>query len=146
MSITVRVHGWKAIAVLLVAAALGVFYQVRMRSTLSTEAVEKLRPFIVARVAGDALREMGGRSFEEMSPGERDALAARLPAADRVEIRSISAHGTGERVVVRAEVLVDGKPPPDGKTLRYYSMHYSTLMGWSFDQEVGALSYWLELF
>jgi len=145
MRILLSVRGWKAAAVLAVLAAACGLHQWRLRATLATEAVEALKPWIAGRFMEAALHEVEGRPLAQLSPAERNALARRLLAARRIEVRSIQARGLGEDVVVRVEVFVDGRPPPDGQTVRYYRMSYSTLLGWTFRQEVGPLSYWLAL-
>ena len=141
----VKIRGWAALAVLLGFGGFWLFFQWRMRTTLDSEAVAALKPLIAGRLMDQAFREYSGRSPEQLSPEEQEALGKRLQAARRVEIKSIKAHGLGEHIVVRVEVRVDGKPPADGKTVRYYVMYYSTVLGWTFLQEVGPLAYWFGL-
>jgi len=130
---------------LLIAGMIFVFTQVKMRSTIGTEAIDALRPWIVARFMREALADLEGKSYAELTQEEVETLGDNLQAASRVDIRSIQAKGHGENVVVRVEVWVDGKPPRDGKTIRYYAMNYSAVSGWTFSSEVGPLSYWVEL-
>jgi len=146
MNIKIKVHGWAGIVILSAFAVLYVLWQCAMRATVDTEAVEALKPWIAGQFMNSALREAGGRPLKELSPQERKALGRKMMAAKKVEIRSIQARSAGENdIVVRVEALIDGMPPPDGKTIHYYRMHYSVLTGWSFDQEVGPLLYWLAL-
>lgn len=114
----------------------------RMQATLGTEAVESLRPWLVAHYCGFSLHDGRYKPLEELTGEEYEELNERVMAALRVDIRSIKVRGFGGSVVVRAEILVDGKIPPDGKTVRYYRMNYSHLSGWIYEQEVGPWSYW----
>lgn len=143
---SVQIHGWKAVAILLAFAGFFLYRFYAMQTTLDTGAVEALKPWIAGRAIQTALQETGDRPFEQLTQEEKMSLSSKLLASRRVEIESISAHGLGENAVVRVSVLVDGKPMPDGRTVRYYRMRYSPLTGWTFKQEVTAFSYWLEIF
>ncbi len=48
--------------------------------------------------------------------------------------------------MVRVEISVAGKDPPDGKRVRYYAMSHSVVTGWYLERETTALSYYLKLF
>ncbi len=145
MSVQIQLKGWKAIVILLAFAGAWGYLHVRKQATLETEAVEAVKPWIVAACMRDALGNVKDRPLDQLTQEEIQTLNRKIKAASRVEIQSIKSRGLGEKVVVRAEVLVDGKPPRDGKTVRYYSMRYSTLLGWTYQQEVDAISYWLAL-
>ena len=142
---TFQRHGGKAVLTLLLFAGYWGFRQWSINSSLDTGAVQAIKPWIIGHLENAALRESQNKPFDQLSQQERAALSQKLIAANRVEIKSIQAHGLGDRTVVRVEVLVDGKPPPDSKTIHYYKMNYSTLLGWSYRQEVDAVSYWLAL-
>ena len=145
MSTTFHVRGWKAVVILVAAGALWGYRQWSSRKTLDTEALEAIRPWIVAQYMSAALRETKNISLESLSQQEKEAYADKLLASGKVEIQSIKAHGLVDNTVVRVEFLVDGRPPPDGKSVRYYRMKYSMLLGWTYDREVDAVSYWLAL-
>jgi hypothetical protein len=65
----------------------------------------------------------------------------------RVTCPKITAHGSLDDAVVRAEVLIDGAPPPDGRSVRYFRMSYSSVLGWHLEsRRATALQYYLALF
>lgn len=49
-------------------------------------------------------------------------------------------------MVVRAEFLVDDRPPAEGENVRYYRMSYTTITGWRMKQPTTALAYYLKVF
>src|SRR5690606_9983851 len=69
-----------------------------------------------------------------------------LLASQKVSFASIKARGKPDDMVVRAEVLVDGKPPTTGESDRYYRMPYSSIAGWRMKRETCAFAYCLRLF
>lgn len=140
MPAPVQVRGWKAVAILLAFAGFALYTRGNAMRSLDTAAVDAIRPWIVARYSSDAMQTSGGRTIEQMSPAEQKAYADRIVRASRVEIKSIQARGMGDNIICRVEVLVDGKPPPDGKSVRYIRMKYSNLTGWTYKNET---SEWL---
>ncbi|MBP7828306.1 MAG: hypothetical protein KA248_00160 [Kiritimatiellae bacterium] len=145
MSLTVHVKGWQAAALLLAVLGLWLFARARAYRTLDTEAVEAIRPWLAAAYMWNALGE-ADRPFERMTASEQKAFSDKVLAAGRVRITSIRARGSGDHIVCRVEVSVDGQPPSDGKTVRYYAMRYSSLTGWTYEDETSPLLYYLTLF
>lgn len=143
MSATLKLKGWKAVVALIIIGSGWVLWRLNMESTFDTGAVETLKPWIRADFARKVLKDAGTTSVDTMSEAEAEAFTSRLLAAHNVELDVQTAHGSGERVVLKVEVMVDGKPPPDGKTIRYYSMRYSAITGWSYNRETDAVAYWL---
>ncbi|HVE78851.1 MAG TPA: hypothetical protein VNA89_08320, partial [Gemmatimonadaceae bacterium] len=41
---------------------------------------------------------------------------------ERLAVRAVTAHGGATVAIVRAEVFVDGGPPPDGEGVRYFRL------------------------
>jgi len=65
-----------------------------------------------------------------------------------VELASIAAHGRmgGPVTLVRAEVTVDGGPPPDGQTVRYFRVSRKFMGGgWMVVGESDSYLYYREL-
>ncbi len=146
MAVQFRLRGWGALAVLLAFASVWGYRQWSMRTTIDGAALDKIKPWIVAEFASKALSETAGRPFEQLTTEERRSLSEKVLAAGRAEVKVTGLHGLGDEAVVRVEVSIDGQPPPDGRTTRYYRLNHSLLLGWTFRQEVPRLSYWLELF
>jgi hypothetical protein len=64
-----------------------------------------------------------------------------------VEFNSIQVRGAmgGPVTLVRAEVAVDGGPPPDGRSIRYFSIGRKFTGGWMVMGESNAYRYFQEL-
>ncbi|MFC1522568.1 hypothetical protein ACFL6Y_09180 [Elusimicrobiota bacterium] len=105
-----------------------------------------------ARLVTECFRELPLNSMKpgKMSEKELEQVGEKvsdtLKKIDRIEIKSISALGRGVNIVVRAEILVDGKVPAGKKRVRYFRMKYSTLTGWRYKRETTASSYYLNIF
>ena len=143
--IKIRVTGWKAIAVLVLAAAFVGYRYNAMRSTVATEAADELRFWLAAEYVAMGLPAL------EQALESGDSIAAELQAReivarDRIEFPSLTARGEPDDVVLRAEILVDGRTPPDGESVRYFQMRHSTVTGWRMRREVTAVSYYLRFF
>ena len=131
---------WIAVLILLVLFGL---QHGCMRATVAQGSVECIQPWVVADYGRLALRDVQGKLPDQLSKAEVDALADKVSAAQCVDVQFLKARGLGSNVVVKVKITVDGKTPPDGKDIRYYRVNYSYLFGWTYDQEVGPLSYWL---
>jgi hypothetical protein len=124
MAMTIRVTGWRAFALLVAMAAFGLWRAQAQRRTLDTEA----RRLVQIELSAEYLR--GGN----------------LVPSEVVELRSLTARGHGERVVVRAEVTVQGRTPPDGESVRYFAMRHRLVGGWELlPQRADAFSYYTTL-
>jgi hypothetical protein len=136
---TIRVTGWKAVAVLVLVAALGVFRFVTARDALDADAQQQLGMWLRGEYAS---RYLAAIRPDSLTPEQVQDLL-RL---DRIEFPSIRGIGTPDDMVVRVEITVDGGPPPDGRAVRYWRMRYSTITGWRMEREANALLYYLNVF
>lgn len=135
----VRIANLKAGPALLVLAAVIAFGAWRMyaaRVTLDSNARERIEEQLEARYLRGALADVGGGI-----PDSEQVEA--LLRSGRVEIQSLRARGTPGDMVVRVDATVDGQPPPDGETVTYWRMSYSTVTGWRVERATTALSWWL---
>lgn len=137
---TVNLRGWKAIAaILVVLAASFAKYQLSYR-TLE----DKLRETIRTELAREYLETA---DIEKDSPEKfTQKTEEMLKNVERIGFRSIKARGKDDDVVVRMEVLVDGKPPAGKSPVRYFRMEYSVLTGWRYLNETSAFSYYAKIF
>ena len=135
---SVTLTGWKAVAAIAVVAAFGLFRLSQQAGTLDTQGREVLTTWLAAEYTRSALR-----GIEQTG---RDAgTAAKLLDAQAIDFRSLSARGRGEDVIVRAEVRVAGRTPPDGRSVRYFRMAYRLGTGWSYRREATAFAYYTKL-
>jgi hypothetical protein len=142
---TYQLKGWQAVAAVVALAAFTggrMYFRVRPVDDGVREAVRARLlneysgrgPKDVTRILAEA-RE--GKPVEELQPvAQRD-----------VEFTSIAAHGRmgGMYTVVRAEVTVDGGPPPDGRAVRYFSIMEKLGGGWMVVGESDSYRYYEEL-
>lgn len=99
------------------------------------------------------LNEYSGRGPKDLARMVQEAregspVEMLPPAAQRdVEFTSLAAHGKigGGVTLVRAEVTVDGGPPPDSRSVRYFSISRKLEGGWMVIGESNSYSYYHEL-
>lgn len=143
---SIQLRGWQAIvAIPLVIGFWGIqmYLRVRpvddaMRDAVRTELLNEYSgrgPKDVARMVSEA---RAGSPVEPVQPlVQRD-----------LEFKSIAARGKmGAAVtVVRAEVMVDGGPPPDGRSVRYFRVTTKFIGGgWMVVGESDAYAYFMQL-
>jgi anti-sigma-K factor RskA len=143
--IRIRVTGWKAIVVLLLAAAFVGYRYYAVQTTLETGAADELRFWLAAEYMAQGLPAL------EDAVARGDAAAAEeqareIVARDRIEFIDMSARGAPEDLAVRVRIRVDGRAPPDGREVRYFRMRHSTVTGWRMRRETTKLGYYLTLF
>ncbi len=138
----IQLTGWKAIAALLIIAAVIVGKFIMERSTLAGEATQEIKLVLQGEYVAAGLKDVDTAA---MSEAEIAAKAEELLKLDQIEFTSISARGRGDDVRVKLEIQVAGQDPPDGKSVRYYQLSHSTVTGWRVRREITALSYYLKL-
>jgi hypothetical protein len=141
----VTVKGWKAIPVILVVLAIVGYKYYAMKSTLDTGATQELKFWLLAEYSRKALDDPKWKNLDAMSSAEADRAADELLSLAKIDIKSIRARGKDDDIVVRVEIEVDGKAPPDGKSPRYFHMTHSTITGWKMRRDAHWISYYLKL-
>jgi hypothetical protein len=116
---TFQLRGWQAVAALVLLGGIS-----------GVEMYSRVRPVNDAMrdaVRSDLLAEYSGRGPKEIARFVAEARAGSpveaVPAVVQRDVKftSLAARGTiGGAIVVRAEVTVDGGPPPDGRAVRYF--------------------------
>ncbi len=104
-------------------------------------------------VREELLNEYSGRGPKDVARLVAEARAGSpvepvQPLVQRnVEFTSIAARGKmdGRVTLVRAEVTVDGGPPPDGRPVRYFRVSGKFTGGWMVIGESDSYSYFMEL-
>ena len=79
-------------------------------------------------------------------PEPTEETARRALALDNIQFPEINGRGTPSDMVVRVRIVVDGSPPPDGRSVRYFRMEYSQLTKWRYVRETTAFAYDLNFF
>lgn len=105
---------------------------------LDAGAAEELSQWLRAEYTREQLRRVG--SADALAPAKVDSLLA----SQNVTFSSLKARGRPDDLVVRAEVLVGGKPTAE--PVRYYRMTYSAVTGWKLTGETCAFAYYTRLF
>jgi anti-sigma-K factor RskA len=143
--IKIRVTGWKAIVVLLLAAAFVGYRYRAVQTTLETGAADELRFWLAAEYMAQGLPALED-AVERGDAAAAEEQAREIVARDRIEFTDMSARGAPDDLAVRVRIRVDGRPPPDGREVRYFRMQHSTVTGWRMRRETTKLGYYLTLF
>jgi hypothetical protein len=135
----VELKGWKALAVLGLLLVVAAFRYHSRAVTLQTEGRDAVRSWVVAGYVRSALVPQG------LAPELDSAAATELLRQSGVEIRSMTARGWSDNVVVRVELSVNGGPPADGRPVRYFRLLHLAYSGWRVVGESSALRYYTRL-
>ncbi len=135
--VQIKLTGAKAVvAILLVTAFIGYRF-FSATSTIETDAAAELKFSLWGQYASRLMAE---------NPEPTEETARRALALDNIQFPEINGRGTPGDMVVRVRVLVDGSPPPDGRSVRYFRMEYSQLTKWRYVRETTAFAYHLNFF
>lgn len=149
----IKLTGPTAALGLVAVLGFGAYRMVSMQTELETEALEQLEAYLAAEYGSAEVAALSDamESQEPLADSDASARAERIVASQNISFPSVNARGMwegrdGGDVVVRVEIEVDGGPPPDGESVRYYRMRYRGLSGWQVRGRVSAWSYRLKLF
>jgi len=134
---TIRLRGWAAVLLILTVGGFFAFRTLVAHAELPGEAADALRLHLAGVYASKTLDDESSNLAEK---------AARLLDLRDIEFVSIRGRGTPDDMIVRAEIRVGGKTPPDGREVRYFRMERSSLTGWHHRGDATALSYYLRAF
>jgi hypothetical protein len=117
---TFQLRGWHAVAALLAVAGitgLQIYSRVRPVDDAMRDAV---RSELLAEYSGRGPKDLA-RFVAEAREGSPVEPVPALVQRD-VEFTSMAARGRmgGASIIVRAEIIVDGSAPPDGRAVRYF--------------------------
>lgn len=138
-------RGWQAIAAIV--ALLGFF---GIKAALHVRSVDdEMRAAVRERLLNE-YSTRGPQDLARMVQEAREGLPVEMPTPvvqRDVEFNSIAAHGKigGGAALVRAQVTVDGGPPPDGRSIRYFAISPKMEGGWMVMGESNSYSYYNEL-
>ncbi|MGH9714082.1 MAG: hypothetical protein ACRD5M_12365 [Candidatus Acidiferrales bacterium] len=141
-----QLRGWHAlvgIAALLAYFGLQIYLRVR---TVDDGMRSAVREQLLNDYSGRSPRDIA-RIVAEARAGTPVEPVPEVVQRD-VEFTSIAAHGRmgAPVIVVRAEVAVDGGPPPDGRSIRYFRMSRKFMdSGWMVVGESDSYPYYREL-
>ncbi len=135
--IQIKLTGVKAVvAILLVAAFMGYRF-FSAASTIETDAAAELKFSLWGQYASRLMAE---------KPEPTEETVRRALALDNIQFPEINGRGTPGDMVVRVRISVDGSPPPDGRSVRYFRMEYSQLTKWRYVRETTGFAYYLNFF
>jgi hypothetical protein len=135
----ITLRGWPAVIALVVIVGLYGLTFVVSRRALDEEGLTPIRQQLIGEYTAALL--------PDVDPQDPDPAAVeRLTALERIEFASVSVRGFGSDVIVRVEPRVDGEPPPDGRSARYFRMSYSSLTGWRMRGQTTAWRYYTRVF
>ena len=143
--VKINIKGWKVIPVIVVLLVIVGYKYYAMKETLDTDATQVIKTWILAEYVGKGIDNLKLQNPDAMSSEQAEQAAEQLLKLNRIDIKSIKARGKGDDIVVRVEITVDGKTPPDGKRIRYFRMRHSMITGWTMKRGATSLSYYLKL-
>lgn len=135
-----QLRGVPALVAVVLFALFALWRTTSARADLETGAAGELTQWLRAEYARERLA--GITDAGTLASGAIDSLIA----TQNVTFTSIEARGAPDDMIVRIVIQVDGRPPADGREVRYYRMSHSTINGWRLRGETTALAYWLKLF
>ena len=139
----IKLTGWPAVGVALLAVAFLGYKVFVVRGSLGPEELKEVRLWLEAEYSGRYLDDLRA-AVEGHDATRAEALTDEIQAMQAIEFVSIGKRGTDE-FVVRLEIEVDGRDPPDGERVRYFVLTYSEITGWRVKREAYWWSYWLKL-
>lgn len=135
-----QLTGWKALAALFVFIAIAGIRLSMLFQTVPDDGREAVRAWLVKDYEG-----LGPKAMAQMVDDYRTGLPVQVPhpaEVPQVEFVSLHAHGSPHRMIVRAEVSVNGAPPPDGRPVRYLFLTTKFDGGWMVISETNEYSYY----
>ena len=107
----------------------------------------ELEELVRQQLAIEYTRSMLPDLQKSVDAGDEDKVQEEMERLEaytkKITFTSLKSKGGGDNLYVRAEILVDGKAPPVGKSLRYFHFHKSMLVGYVYQEEAWALEYYL---
>lgn len=138
--------GKPALIVLLALAAIFVWRLSVTHPTVPLEVQERLRQELAAEEMRGLLPELQAHAAASNEAGMAEISRRISMAKQRISFASLKSRGSGDNYYVRAEILLDGQPPPSGKNVRYFQFHQSRLLGYTYQREAFAWEYYLPVF
>ena len=138
-----KVTGKPAIAILVGVAAIFTWQLLVTHDTVAPEVADRLREVLAAEYAGVVLPGIEAGVAQGDNAKVAEGVKRLKSMMENITFPSLKSRGGGGHFYVRAEILVDGGPPPKGESVRYFQFHHSTLLGYVYYQEALALDYYI---
>lgn len=137
------IKGIPALIIIVLVAAFFLWRILVTNDTVAPEIEELVRQQLAAEYARSLLPDLqAGVATKDEARLEADV--ERLKAyTKKITFTSLKSRGGGNNLYVRAKILVDGKAPPVGKSVRYFQFSHSMLLGYVYQQETWVLDYYL---
>lgn len=149
----IKLNGPSAILGVVALVAFGAYRMTSMQTELETDALDELKAYLVAEYASADVAALSDALDSDQPVDDETAIAytEKILASQNITFSSVSARGMwnasdGGYAIVKVEIRVDGAPPPDGESTRYYRMRYRPLSGWTVGGPTSSWSYHLKLF
>ena len=141
-----QLRGWHAlVGIAAVLGFLGIQMYLRVR-TVDEGMRNAIRERLINEYSGRSPKDIE-RIVEEAREGSPVEPVPEVVHRD-VQFTSIAAHGKMDApvILVRAEITVDGSPPPDGRSVRYFRVSRKFMDGgWMVVGESGPYLYYREV-
>ena len=132
-----EVKGWKAVAILAAIVLFSGYTFISAKRSLDTDGKQVVKDWIISEYQRYHLART------DISDEERAELL--LQSRD-LEIKSMSARGNLDSMIVRVEIEPNAAHPDNMDYVQYYKLRYSKLTGWEHVFNVGPFSYYTAFF
>jgi len=138
-------RGWAAVPVIAAILAWGYLRACFADSLLDEKQLEVVKEYLRAEYLRRALPDLS-RAVKARDRAAAERLAAQNEKLKRLTLTSVGLRGNRSNAIVRVEVQVDGKPPPDGQAVRYLRMEHNLATGWYVKWPTSAFLYYVRLY
>ncbi len=139
----IRITGKPAVAILIGIAAIFLWRVAVTNETVAPELEEALRQTLAPEYAAVVLPDYEAAVEENDHAKAREGFERLKSVMENISFPSLKSRGGGDHLYVRAEILVNGEPPPKGKSIRYFHFSHSRLLGYVYHDEAVFLEYCL---
>ena len=138
-----RLTGWKAVAVIALIAAISGYRFFSRFQTVNDAQRDVLSTWLLKDYQGQGPHDLMKR-VQEYKAGLPVQPVTELKPMN-IDFASLSAHGLSDTMVVKAQITVDGGPPPDGGSVRYFYLTRNLDGVWFVFTETNEYSYYRAL-
>ena len=137
------IKGVPALIILVLVASFFAYRILVTNNAVAPELEERVREVLAAEYTRLLLPDLQ-KSVDAGDKEQVEKEVERLKSyTKRITFTSLKSRGGGDNLYVRAEILVDGKAPPSGKSIRYFHFYKSLVAGYMYQQDAAAFEYYL---
>ena len=136
-------RGWKAVAVVALIAVITGYRFVSRFQTVDNAGRDVLTGWLLKDYNAQGPRDLIKRVQDYKAGLPMQPVTEIKPM--NIEFVSLSAHGVRDAMVAKAQIMVEGGAPPDGRAVRYFYLTRNVDGVWTVFTETDAYSYYRAL-